>query len=283
MKIAWIGVGVMGRPMALNLKNAGYDVHVYNRTFSKAKTLEEFGLKAHNSIASVVSDADFIFTIVGYPKDVMEVYEEIFVNVKDGAILIDMTTSSPTLASQLYKLGISKNVNVLDAPVTGGDVGAINATLSIMVGGDESAFKQALPLFKHLGSTINYMGTGGNGQHAKLANQAAIAGAIAGAAESITYAKEKGLNLENFLDVITNGSASSWQSINNGPKMVKGDDDPGFYIKHFLKDLNLILEEAKNFKPKVVQVVRNIYEKLNDDEFGDLGTQAIIKYYLSKK
>lgn len=281
MKIAWIGTGVMGNPMAHNLHKANYNVHVYNRTSSKAFLMEKLGLKAHKTIESCVKDADYIFTIVGYPKDVEDVTKQIFLYAKKDAIIIDMTTSSPTLALSLYNEGKRKGFNLLDAPVTGGDLGAINGTLSIMVGGDEAIFNKVKPLFDKLGKTVNYMGKAGSGQHAKLANQAAIAGAIAGVAEGLAYAKEKGLNLEKMLNVITKGSASSWQAINNGPKMIGEDNLPGFYIKHFLKDLNLILEEASSFNPLVVQTVQKIYTELTKSGYEDMGTQAILKYYLN--
>jgi len=280
MKIAWIGTGVMGRPMALNLKKAGYEVNVYNRTKSKAYDMENEGVKAHETIESVVRDVDIIFTIVGYPKDVKSVFEEVFKYAKKDAVIIDMTTSSPTLAKELYQKGETLGFKVLDAPVTGGDLGAINGTLSIMVGGDKDIFNKVLPLFNQMGKTVNYMGKAGSGQYAKLANQAAIAGAIAGVAEALSFAKEKNLDLDKMLNVITGGSATSWQAENNGLKMIENDDSPGFYIKHFLKDLNLILDEANSFTPEVVKTVQRIYDKLNNNGFGNLGTQAILKYYI---
>lgn len=280
MKIAWIGTGVMGAPMAKNLKKAGFNVHVYNRTFSKAKALEEFGIIAHDNLKNCIEDADFIFTIVGYPSDVLEITNEIFKHAKKGAVITDMTTSSPTLAKSLYEKGKELGLNLLDAPVTGGDIGAIKGTLSIMVGGDEDVFNKTLMILSKLGSTINYIGKSGSGQHAKLANQAAIAGSLAGLAESLAYAKEKGLDLNKMLSVLTNGSASSWQALNNGPKMINKNYNPGFYIKHFLKDLNLIIEEAKSFDPVIVKRVRDVYDLLLSKELGDLGTQAIIINYL---
>lgn len=280
MKIAWIGTGVMGRPMALNLKEGGYDVHVYNRTSSKAFAMEEFGVTAHETLESCVKNADFVFTIVGYPKDVQNVFEEAFKHSKKGAVIVDMTTSSPALAKDLFEQGSKLGFNVIDAPVTGSDLGAINGTLSIMVGGEEDAFNKALPLFQKLGQTINYMGKAGSGQYTKLANQAAIAGAIAGITEALSFAKEKELDLNKVLNVLTGGSANSWQAANNGLKMINNDYKPGFYIKHFLKDLNLILEEAKTFSPEVVKTVQRVYDKLNNNGYGDLGTQALIKYYI---
>jgi 3-hydroxyisobutyrate dehydrogenase len=280
MKIAWIGTGVMGKPMALHLVDAGYEVTAYNRTFEKAKALEP-SLKAVESIEACVKDADVIFSIVGYPSDVKEVYQKVMDHAKKGAICVDMTTSSPTLAIALEKEAKSKDLIMLDAPVTGGDIGAINATLSIMVGGDQKAFETILPLLNKMGKTITYMGGPGSGQHAKLANQTAIAGAISGIAEALTYAKAKGLDQTDMLKVITGGSASSWQAINNGPKMIHHDYAPGFFIKHFLKDLKLVLDEKKDLPLEVVEIVTKMYEKLVERELDDSGTQALIEYYLT--
>ncbi|HZJ86654.1 MAG TPA: NAD(P)-dependent oxidoreductase [Erysipelothrix sp.] len=280
MKIAWIGTGVMGAPMATHLADKDYDVKAFNRTHAKAKALEP-KVSATTSIQDAVSDADIIFTIVGYPKDVKETFEEIFKHAQKGAIIVDMTTSSPTLAKDLYHKGNDCGFKVLDAPVTGGDLGAINATLSIMVGGDKDVFDKVYPLFEIMGKTINYMGEAGNGQHAKLANQASIAGNIAGTAESLAYAKLKGLDLTTMLDVIVGGSASSWQAANNGPKMIVDDKSPGFYVKHFVKDLNLILDEKEALKLDIVENIVKIYETLGDD-YDDYGTQVIFDYYLNQ-
>ena len=280
MNIAWIGTGVMGAPMALHLADKKYTIKAFNRTHAKAKSLEPKVI-ATSSIEEAVKDADVVFTIVGYPKDVKETFEEIFKHAKDGAILVDMTTSSPTLAKELYNEGQTLGFKVLDAPVTGGDLGAINATLSIMVGGDKEVFESILPLFEIMGKTINYMGEAGNGQHAKLANQASIAGSIAGAAESLAYAKLKGLDLNTMLDVIVGGSASSWQAANNGPKMIKDDKSPGFFVKHFVKDLNLILDEKEDLKLNIVSSIVSIYETLGED-YEDFGTQVIFDYYLNQ-
>lgn len=279
--VAWIGTGVMGAPMATHLANAGYTVKAYNRTFAKAQKLEPL-VSAVESVEKAVEDADIIFTIVGYPADVENTFKEIYKHAKQGAIVVDMTTSSPTLAKNLYEEGKTKGFKVLDAPVTGGDLGAINGTLSIMVGGDKDVFEIASPLLNHMGKTINYMGNAGNGQHAKLANQAAIAGAIAGTAEALAYAKLKGLDLETMLNVIVGGSANSWQAANNGPKMIQDDKSPGFFIKHFLKDLKLILEEKEALELKIVENVVKIYEILTELNYSDYGTQAIFNYYLDQ-
>ena len=247
MKIAWIGTGVMGAPMASHLANAGHEGTVYNRTFEKAKKLEPL-CTAVRTIKEAVREADVVFTIVGYPKDVENVYfgeEGIIKNVQPKTIIVDMTTSSPELAVKIYDEAKKYDVFALDAPVTGGDLGAINATLSIMVGGDPAPYEKVFPLLEKMGKAITYMGAPGNGQNMKLANQVCIAGAIASTAEALTFAKSKNIQPEEFFSVINNGSAASWQAANNGPKMVSQDFDPGFFIKHFVKDLQLAVDNAE--------------------------------------
>ena len=277
-KIAWIASGVMGKPMALHLSKADYQVFAYNRTFEKAKILEPV-VTACKSIQECVKDADVIFSIVGYPQDVRDIYDEVFQYASKGTILVDMTTSSPALAKELYLEAKSLGLYMLDAPVTGGDLGAINATLSIMVGGDEVIFEQVKPMFELLGKRITYMGDPGNGQHAKLANQIVIAGNIAGVAEALSYASSKGLDLEKALSVFGGGSAQSWQADKNGPKMVVQDYKPGFFIKHYLKDLRLAMDEKGHLTLGVLDKVTTIYEKLVELGFSENGTQAIIEYY----
>lgn len=279
MKIAWIGTGVMGKPMALHLADAGYKVSCYNRTLQKALALAP-KVEVKTNIESCVMDADVIFSIVGYPSDVKETYEEVFKYAKKGSLLVDMTTSSPTLAIELEKRAKTLGFTMLDAPVTGGDLGAINGTLSIMVGGDEKAYHTIYPLLEAMGKTITYMGKPGSGQHAKLANQTAIAGAIAGVAEAMMYAQHKALDPMLMLKVITGGSASSWQAQHNGPKMVNQDYAPGFFVKHYLKDLRLVLEEKSDLSLPVVEQVTKVYQYLSDQGFSENGTQAIIEYYL---
>lgn len=281
MKIAFIGIGVMGKPMALHLADAGYEVHVYNRTFEKAQLLEPKAT-AHPSLNTCVKDADIIFSIVGYPKDVEETYIEVFKYAKKGAVMVDMTTSSPTLAKRLFHDAKDKGFHMIDAPVTGGDLGAINGTLSIMVGGEKKMFETILPLLEKMGKTITYMGEAGNGQHAKLANQTAIAGSIMGIAEALVYAKDKGLKEEDMLKVITGGSASSWQAINNGPKMIIKDYEPGFFVKHYLKDLKLACEEKGGLNLVVLETVTKAFETLLKHGYGEKGTQSIIEYYVQK-
>ncbi|MBK2401869.1 MULTISPECIES: NAD(P)-dependent oxidoreductase [unclassified Erysipelothrix] len=280
-KVAWIGTGVMGKPMALHLAQAGYAVSAYNRTFSKAKAMEP-SATACQTIEAVVQDADVVFAIVGYPNDVKDVFEEVMKHAKPGCLLVDMTTSSPSLAKSLADDAEKHGYRMLDAPVTGGDLGAINATLSIMVGGDHADFESVLPLLKVMGKTINYMGTHGNGQHAKLANQTAIAGALAGTAEALHYAHHHQIDMTTMLNVITGGSAASWQAANNGPKMISKDFEPGFYLKHFLKDLKLVMDEKDDLYLPIVESVCKIYQTLSEHGYDEMGTQAIIDYYINQ-
>ncbi len=285
MKIAFIGAGVMGKSMIMNLCKNGYDVQVYNRTYSKAKDCEQFGAKAFEKLDECVIDVDVVITIVGYPKDVEEVYEVIFNTCKAGTIAIDMTTSSPTLAIELARKGLSKGINVLDAPVSGGDIGAKNATLSIMVGGEQKAFDQCKPLFEAMGKNIIYMGKAGSGQHTKMANQIAIAGTVTGVSEAIAYANKVGLDSELLLSAISAGAAGSWQMANNGPKMINKDYAPGFFIKHFIKDMKLAQDEAnaKGFDLPILNEVVKIYDQLAEFGLDEDGTQAIIEYYTNKR
>ena len=283
-KIAWIGTGVMGKPMALHLAKAGYDVSVYNRTYSKAVALGD-EVKVFDNIKDTVKDADVVFSIVGFPSDVKDIYlseDGVLEHAKTGSIVIDMTTSSPTLAIEIFRAAQQKGIYSLDAPVTGGDLGAINGTLSIMVGGEEKIYQEVVELLEYLGDTITFMGPAGNGQHAKLANQICIAGAIASTAEALSYAKSHKIDLDLMLRVINNGSAASWQSQNNGPKMVIHDKTPGFYIKHFIKDLRLGQQEKKHIDLPVSKLVLEEFESLQNEGYDDFGTQAIIDYYFKQ-
>lgn len=283
MKIAWIGTGVMGSSMAINLAANGHEVSVYSRTLSKCEPLKSYGISVKNNIKDCVENAEIIFTIVGYPKDVEEVYlgeEGIFKYAKSGTYIVDMTTSSPILAKRLFDLG--RDFHVLDAPVSGGDIGAKNGTLSIMVGGDEDDFNYMEPIFKCLGKNIIYLGAAGSGQNCKACNQIAIAGTIAAVAESMTYATKSGLNPEVVLQAISKGAAGSWQMEYNGLKMIEGDYSPGFFNKHFIKDMKIakeVMEEKGEYLP-ILNKVLEIYEELSKKGFDDKGTQSIIAQYL---
>lgn len=282
MNIAWIGTGVMGSAMAKNLAKNGHNVSVFSRTISKCEPLKEFGIAVKESIKECVENADAIFTIVGYPKDVEEVYlgnEGIFQYAKEGAYLVDMTTSSPILAKRLYELG--NKFHVLDAPVSGGDIGAQNATLSIMVGGNKEDFEYMYSIFECIGKNIIYLGEAGSGQNCKACNQVAIAGTVAAVAESITYAKKSGLDPKIVLDAISKGAAGSWQLQNNGYKMIEKDYAPGFFNKHFIKDMKIAKEvmEEKGEDLPILNKVLEMYEELEKNGFGDYGTQSIIEKY----
>ena len=279
-KIGFIGARVMGKFMILNLMKKGFEVYVYARDKQKIEDILKAGAFFCESIESCVKDKDVVITIVGYPKDVEEVYlsqKGILNSAKEDTYLIDMTTTSPKLIIDIYNKAKEKGLKFLDAPVSGGDVGAKNATLSIMVGGDEDNFNACKDIFEAMGTTIIYEGKSGSGQHTKMANQIVIAGIIAGVSEAITYGKKVGLDIETMLRSISNGAAGSWQMSNNAPKMYKRDFEPEFYIKHFIKDLKIANEEAPTLK--VLKDVLEMYETLEKNGNGDLGTQAICKYY----
>lgn len=230
-KIGFIGVGIMGKSMVRNLMKAGFELHIYARTKAKVEDVISEGAVFHESIRECVADMDAVITIVGFPQDVEEVYfdpQNILDSAKEGAYLIDMTTTSPMLAEKIYKEGTEKGYHVLDAPVTGGDIGAKKGTLSILVGGKKEDFDACRPLFEAMGTNINYQGEAGCGQHAKLANQIIIAGTLSGVCEALTYAKAKGLDLQTVLDSVSTGAAGSTQLSTFGPKILAEDFAPGF-------------------------------------------------------
>ena len=277
--IAWIGTGLMGKPMANHLADGGYDVIVFNRTLAKTSGMNKM-IGVADSIQACVLDADIIFTMVGYPKDVNEVYQQVFKYAKKGAILVDMTTSSPKLARKLSKEALKHGLIMVDAPVTGGTVGAQNATLSIMVGADAKTYEEIKPLLSLMGSKVFRMGEVGAGQDAKLANQIAVAANIVGIAEALSFAKQKNLNLNYMLEIINNGAGGSWQSANSAPKMITKDFTPSFLVKHFVKDLGLVLEEKEVLKLPLIEQIFKIYAALEKANLGEVGTQVVIEYYL---
>lgn len=286
-KIAFIGIGVMGSSMAQNLMKAGYELNVYTRTKEKAAQVLEKGAHWCDTIAQSVKDADAVITIVGYPKDVESVYfgrDGIIENAKAGSFLIDMTTTEPGLSKRIYAAAKEKGISALDAPVSGGDTGAKNATLAIMVGGDEAAFEACRPILSAMGSKLTYTGAAGCGQHTKMANQIAIAGAIAGVCEALTYARVNGLDPNVMLEAISTGAAGSWQLSNQTPKMIVKDYAPGFFIKHFIKDMKIADDAAleQNMRLDVLESVLEMYRKLEMQGDGELGTQALIRYYENK-
>lgn len=283
-KIGFIGVGIMGKAMVRNLMKAGFEVSVYTRTKAKIEDVLAEGALWCDTAAACAAGRDVVITIVGYPKDVREVYlgeQGIIASAAFGTVLIDMTTSSPGLAVEIYETAKAKGISVIDAPVTGGDAGARAGTLTILAGGDREAFDACMPVFEAMGKNINYMGKAGNGQHTKMCNQIAIAGAISGASEALAYADGVGLDAKTMLSAISTGAAGSAQMSNVIPRVLDGDYEPGFFIKHFVKDMKLADEEAgaANVKLGMLQYVLSMYEELAAAGMGDLGTQALIRYY----
>lgn len=283
-KIGFVGVGIMGKSMVRNLMKAGYEVAIYNRTKSKVEDVIGEGAVWCDSVGACAKGRDVVITIVGYPKDVEEVYlsgNGILANAESGAYLIDMTTSSPKLAVRIYEEAKKAGKHALDAPVTGGDSGAKAGTLTILAGGDRETYDACLPVLQAMGKNINYEGKAGNGQHTKLCNQIAIAGTIAGACEAVAYAEGAGLDVQTMLDSISTGAAGSAQMNNVIPRILKEDFEPGFFIKHFIKDMKLAKEEADGADVKLgaLEYVLSMYEELAADGLGEKGTQALIKYY----
>ncbi|WP_281693354.1 NAD(P)-dependent oxidoreductase [Agathobaculum desmolans] len=280
--IGFIGVGVMGRSMVKNLLKAGYEVSVYSRTKSKlADFLAENKVQWCDSAAECAADKDAVITMVGYPQDVEQVYfgeNGILAAARPGAYLIDMTTTDPRLSVRIHEEGGAHGLHTLDAPVSGGDTGAKNGTLSIMVGGEPADFDVCLPLFEAMGKQIVYEGPAGAGQHTKMANQIAIAGTIAGVSEALTYAERAGLDPEKLIASISKGAAGSWQMENLMPKMVREDYAPGFFLKHFIKDMKIAQAQSDKALP-ILERVCAMYGDLEAEGMGDLGTQALICHY----
>lgn len=285
MKIAWIGIGVMGESMAGHLLDAGHELFVYNRTVSKTDGLVKRGATLLKEVKDAPLNADVIFSMVGYPKDVEEVYlgeNGLIKTAKEGQVFVDMTTSSPTLAKKISEEFAKVGATALDLPVTGGDIGAKNGTLSIMAGGDKKVFEEAvLPLVKNFGKNITYFGEAGKGQYAKLANQIAIATTMISVAESFKFAKEVGLNLDDFFNIVSTGSGGSFSMTSYGPRILKGDFKPGFFIHHFIKDMRLALEECEkmNIKLPGLETAYEVYNELEEEVRNTNGTQAISKWY----
>jgi len=282
--IAFIGTGVMGRSMAGHLLDAGYPLVVFNRTQARAEPLLARGAEWAASAGEAASRADVVISIVGYPADVESVYlapDGIVERAREGALLIDMTTSTPSLAVRIAEAAKARGLSALDAPVSGGDVGAREARLTIMVGGDADACERALPFFEVMGRTVTHMGGPGTGQHTKMANQIAIAGTMLSVVESLAYARSVGLDPERVHGAIAAGSAGSWSMSNYGPRILSGDLAPGFYVKHFVKDLRIALAEAEaaGIDLPGLSLAKRLYERLADEGGADLGTQALWQLY----
>lgn len=283
-KVGFIGLGVMGQSMAKHILQAGYPLSVYTRTKKKAEDLINLGAVWIDSINELANECEVIITMIGYPKDVEEVYlgeNGIVSSAKPGTYVIDMTTSQPSLAKKIYEQAKLKKIYSLDAPVSGGDIGAREARLAIMVGGDKEAFDICLPLIEKMGQNIVYQGEAGSGQHTKMCNQIAIASGMIGVCEAISYAKKSGLEPENVLKSITTGAAGSWSLSNLAPRMLADDFEPGFFIKHFIKDMGIALDESNtmNLYTPGLELAHQLYEKLAEAGFEDKGTQALVKLW----
>ncbi|MGE7183085.1 NAD(P)-dependent oxidoreductase [Peribacillus sp. NPDC006672] len=282
--IGFIGLGVMGKSMAVNLLKAGFEVIVYTRTKEKASELLSKGAKWASAPKEIAHIANVIISMVGYPSDVEEIYfgeNGLIENGKKGTHLIDMTTSTPSLAMRIAEEAKKRGMQSLDAPVSGGDIGARDAKLTIMVGGESEAFEAVRSIFDIIGSNVVYQGPAGSGQHTKMCNQIAIASNMIGVTEAISYAKKAGLDPDRVLRSISSGSAGSWSLSNLVPRMVKGDFEPGFYIKHFIKDMKIALDEAEKMGMDApgLSLSKSLYEGLAEAGEENSGTQALYKYY----
>lgn len=282
--IGFIGIGVMGKSMASNLLNAGYEVVIYNRTKEKAQSLIEAGCVWKESVKEVAEVAHVIITIVGYPNDVEEVYlgtSGLITHAKQGTYFIDMTTSKPSLAVKIYEEAKKKGMHALDAPVSGGDIGAKEAKLSIMVGGDEQDFTALKPILEKMGENIVLQGDAGSGQYTKMCNQIAIALNMVGVCEAIVYAEKAGLSPKKVLASIETGAAGSFSLSKLAPRMIDGNFEPGFYVKHFIKDMTIALESAEEMGLSTpgLKLAKQLYEQLAANGEENSGTQALYKLY----
>ncbi|MGE6258552.1 NAD(P)-dependent oxidoreductase [Heyndrickxia sporothermodurans] len=284
LSIGFIGIGIMGKSMVKHLMKEKYELFIYNRSKEKAVELLNNGAQWCESPKEVAQSAEIIFTMVGYPQDVEEIYfgsEGLLNNASDGVIFVDMTTSTPTLAQKIYHTANEKGLHSLDAPVSGGDIGAKNGTLTIMVGGDKEIFDKVSPILSCFGQNIIYQGDAGAGQHTKMCNQIAIATNMIGVSEAMVYAKNAGLDPVNVLISISAGAAGSFSLSKLAPRMLAEDYSPGFFIKHFIKDMGIALAEAEkmNLQLPGLELAKKIYDELAEKGEGNSGTQALIKYW----
>lgn len=283
-RIGWIGTGVMGRSMCSHILKGNGTIYVYSRTREKAKELESSGAIWCDNPKMVAEKSDVVFAIVGFPSDVEEVFlgeGGVLSGIRSGSTIVDMTTSEPSLAKRIHAEAEAKGVSSLDAPVSGGDIGAREGKLAIMVGGDEAAFNETMPLFQLMGENIAYMGGPGAGQHTKMSNQILIASTMIGVVESLLYAVKAGLDPDGVIDVIGKGAAASWSINNLGRRIASQDFDPGFYIKHFVKDMGIALAESKrmNLSLPGLALVHQFYVSAIAVGLEDLGTQGIYKVF----
>lgn len=279
-RIGWIGTGVMGASMCGHLIERGFQATVYNRTKDKASPLIKAGANWADSPREVAAASDVIFTIVGYPKDVRSVIlgeDGALAGCQSGSVIVDMTTSQPSLAIEIAAAAKEKGVHAIDAPVSGGDVGAREARLSIMIGGEKESVDALQPCWEAMGKTIVYQGPAGAGQHTKMVNQTLIGTCMIGVCEALLYAHQAGLDLETVLKSVGSGAAGSWSLTNYGPRIIKGDFAPGFYVEHFIKDMGIVLEEARRMQLSLpgLALAQQLYIALAAQGHARSGTQAL--------
>jgi 3-hydroxyisobutyrate dehydrogenase len=280
-RLGWIGTGVMGASMCGHLVRAGFRTTVFNRTKAKAEGLLAAGAEWAETAQAVAQRADVIFTIVGYPEDVRQVIlgdDGVLSGCKRGNVVVDMTTSRPSLAVEIARQAAAKGVHAVDAPASGGDVGAREARLSIMIGGEKAVVEALTPCWQAMGKTFVHQGGPGAGQHAKLTNQILVAGSMIGVCEGLLYAFKAGLNLETVLQSVSTGAASSWTLANLAPRIIAGNFAPGFFVEHFIKDMGIVLDEARRMDLSLpgLALVEQLYISLKALGHGRDGTQALI-------
>ncbi len=280
-RVGWIGTGVMGQSMCRHVMARGFAATVYNRTKAKAQGLVDAGAAYADSPKAVAERSDVVFAIVGFPKDVREVFlgpEGALAGAKPGAVLVDMTTSEPSLARAIEAAAKAKGVHSLDAPVSGGDVGAKNATLSIMVGGDAAVLEAVRPLFECMGKTVVHQGPAGAGQHTKMVNQILIASGMVGVCEALLYGCKAGLDLKTVLQSVGGGAAGSWSLSNLAPRILDRNFEPGFFVEHFIKDMGIALDEARRMHLALpgLALANQLYQAVQAQGYGRKGTHALM-------
>lgn len=279
-RIGWIGCGVMGASMCRHLLDAGFATTVFNRTRAKAEPLIAQGARWADSPSEVAAQSDIVFSIVGFPEDVCEIAlgkPGVIDSLNEGGVFVDMTTSQPSLAKQIYDQAKPKGLSSIDAPVSGGDIGAKNGTLSIMIGGDREVVESLQPCWQAMGNTIVYQGPAGAGQHTKMVNQTLIATNMIGLCEAFLYAYRAGLELETVMQSVGGGAAGSWSLANLGPRIIDNNFDPGFFVEHFIKDMGIALDEANRMKLSLpgLALAKQLYEAVQAQGNGRLGTHAL--------
>ena len=280
-RIGWIGTGVMGSSMCGHLINAGFSATVYSRTKQKAEALIGRGATWAATPEEVAQNSDVIFSIVGFPADVREVTlgeQGALAGAKPGAVLVDMTTSQPSLAIEIYEAAKQAGVHSVDAPVSGGDIGARNAALSIMIGGDADVVTALQPMWEAMGKTIVHQGPAGSGQHTKTVNQILIATGMIGVCEALLYGYKSGLDLPTVLKSVSSGAAGSWSLSNLGPRIIDNNFDPGFFVEHFIKDMGIALEESRRMGLSLpgLALGQQLYLAVKAQGFGRNGTHALM-------